>query len=200
MKRNSKKPEVRRQELIDVAARLFAEKGYESVSVRDILDEIDGAPGMFYYYFKSKQDIYIAAMEQFIARRLERKCAVLTDEKIPFEQKREAFRALIVDDIQGYRARFSAREGGSISDDSYQIWDMTQMLNRMAGPFEQFLLQGIREGKLSGRLGVTEDNARAFALFVLYGAWGVVWNERFSGGQHGPGVADALEVIRQLFY
>ncbi len=25
------------------------ERGYESVSVRDILDEIGGAPGMFYY-------------------------------------------------------------------------------------------------------------------------------------------------------
>ena len=49
MKKNSKKPEVRRQELIDVALRLFVERGYESVSVRDILDEIGGTPGMFYY-------------------------------------------------------------------------------------------------------------------------------------------------------
>ncbi|MGP1602782.1 TetR/AcrR family transcriptional regulator, partial [Treponema sp.] len=53
MKRNSKKPEVRKQELIEIAAKLFAEKGYEAVSVRDILEVVDGAPGMFYYYFKS---------------------------------------------------------------------------------------------------------------------------------------------------
>ena len=59
MKRNSKKPEVRKQELIEIAAKLFAEKGYEAVSVRDILDVVGGAPGMFYYYFKSKQDIYL---------------------------------------------------------------------------------------------------------------------------------------------
>ena len=56
MKRNSKKPEVRKQELIEIAAKLFAEKGYEAVSVRDILDVVDGAPGMFYYYFKSKNE------------------------------------------------------------------------------------------------------------------------------------------------
>ena len=48
MKRNSKKPEVRKQELIEIATKLFAEKGYEAVSVRDILDVVDGAPGMFY--------------------------------------------------------------------------------------------------------------------------------------------------------
>ena len=64
MKRNSKKPEVRKRELIEIAAKLFAEKGYEAVSVRDILEVVNGAPGMFYYYFRSKQDIYVAAMVQ----------------------------------------------------------------------------------------------------------------------------------------
>ena len=77
LKKNSKKPEIRRQELIDIAAALFAEKGYEAVSVRDILEVVNGAPGMFYYYFKSKQEIYMAAMEQYITRRLERKCKIM---------------------------------------------------------------------------------------------------------------------------
>ena len=85
LKKNSKKPEVRRQELIDVASALFAEKGYEEVSVRDILQIVGGAPGMFYYYFKSKQDIYIAAMDQYITRRLERKCKMLEDEAVLIE-------------------------------------------------------------------------------------------------------------------
>ena len=61
-KKSSKKPEVRRQELIDVASALFAEKGYEAVSVRDILNVVDGAPGMFYYYFKSKTIFYKGIM------------------------------------------------------------------------------------------------------------------------------------------
>lgn len=56
VKKNSKPPEIRKKELIDTAAELFAEKGYEAVSIRDILEKVHGAPGMFYYYFKSKQD------------------------------------------------------------------------------------------------------------------------------------------------
>lgn len=59
MKKGAKPPEERRKELIDLAARLFAEKDYESVAVRDILAEVNGAPGMFYYYFKSKGKIAI---------------------------------------------------------------------------------------------------------------------------------------------
>ena len=65
MKKNSKAPDVRRKELIEVAAKLFSQKGYENVSVRDILSEVNGAPGMFYYYFKSKQEIYIAVIDSF---------------------------------------------------------------------------------------------------------------------------------------
>ena len=100
LKKNSKKPEVRRQELIDVASALFAEKGYEAVSVRDILNVVDGAPGMFYYYFKSKQDIYIAAMEQYITQRLERKCKIIEDETVSFDEKLPIFRSMVEEDIQ----------------------------------------------------------------------------------------------------
>ena len=46
MRKNSKPPEERRRELVSVASRLFQEKGYEAVSVRDILDAVHGAPGI----------------------------------------------------------------------------------------------------------------------------------------------------------
>ena len=99
MKKGSKPPEERRKELINTAARLFAEKGYESVSVRDILDEVGGAPGMFYYYFKSKQDIYLATMEDYISEKLERKCALMDDNTMPFEERRRLLSELIAKDI-----------------------------------------------------------------------------------------------------
>ena len=147
MKRNSKKPEVRKQELIEIAARLFAEKGYEAVSVRDILEVVDGAPGMFYYYFRSKQDIYVAAMEQYICERLERKCRILEDDTIPFSKKLVAFRSMIREDISGYTERFIPNGDVSISDASYKIWDFLQMLNRMVKPYAAFLLQAYKEKK-----------------------------------------------------
>jgi len=53
--RISKAPEERKKELIEVATKLFELKGYEKVSVRDILSEVNGAPGMFYYYFSLKK-------------------------------------------------------------------------------------------------------------------------------------------------
>ena len=198
MKRNSKKPEVRKQELIEIAAKLFAEKGYEAVSVRDILDVVGGAPGMFYYYFKSKQDIYVAAMEQYISERLERKCRMLEDDTLPFRKKLAAFRSMIKEDISGYMERFISNSDASISDTSYKIWDFVQMLNRMVKPYSKFLLQAYNEGHLSVRLKITEENAAIFATFILYGSWGIIYNGKFTDSGQNFTMEDVIAVTDKL--
>lgn len=186
--------------MIETAARLFAEKGYEGVSVRDILDEIQGAPGMFYYYFKSKQEIYLAVMEQYLNERMERRCKLLADETIPFDEKKAVYAKLVAEDIGGYMDRFQTQAEPSITDSSYKLWDFVQMLNKLSGPHAKFIMQGVREGKISGDLGITEENVQAFSLYTLYGAWGVVYNGRFTDGTDGLGLKDALEVRRRIFY
>ncbi len=200
LKKNSKKPEIRRQELIDVASALFAEKGYEAVSVRDILNVVNGAPGMFYYYFKSKQDIYIAAQEQYITQRLERKCKIIEDETVPFDEKLPIFRSMVEEDIQGYMERFAPQADASISDTSYKLYDLVHMLGRMVGPYSKFILQGIRENRLNNRFHITEENAEAFATFVLYGAWGMIYNNKFTGSGEAYGLENILKITDQLFY
>ncbi|PNH19139.1 TetR family transcriptional regulator [Lachnospiraceae bacterium] len=200
MKKNSKKPEIRRQELIDIADALFTEKGYEAVSVRDILEVVNGAPGMFYYYFKSKQEIYMAAMEQYITRRLERKCRIMEDEEVPFENKLPVFRSMVEEDIEGYVDRFVPQENASISDNSYKLYDLVHMLSQMVGPYSKFILQGIRENKLKNRFHITEENVEAFATFVLYGAWGMIYNNKFTGSGDSYDLENILKITNQLFY
>jgi len=79
MSRISKEPAVRRQEFVETAFRLFEKKGYENTSVDDIVDRMGVAKGLFYYYFKTKDDVLdmiidrildesVAAMEQAASR------------------------------------------------------------------------------------------------------------------------------------
>lgn len=200
MKKGSKPPEIRRKELIDIAARLFAEKGYESVSVRDILAEVNGAPGMFYHYFKSKQDIYLATMEDYISENLEQKCSLLMDTDMPFEERRNILIEIIVCDIHGYAERFSTADTDTISDTSYKIYDLMQMISKLIDPYAVFMLQGIRERKIENKFGVTEDNARATAQFILYGLWGIIYNDRFTQNKTGTGIPEMKDMIQRLFY
>lgn len=53
----------RLQELLDVAARLFAQGGYAATSMRDIALGVKMLPGSLYYHFASKEELLVAVYE-----------------------------------------------------------------------------------------------------------------------------------------
>lgn len=55
----------KRDELIDIATKQFFTNGYEATSVRSILEEANGEIGMFYHYFKSKDELFQIVVERF---------------------------------------------------------------------------------------------------------------------------------------
>jgi AcrR family transcriptional regulator len=57
---------VRRDAFVDVAQRLIQAKGYEQMSVQDVLDELDASRGAFYHYFGSKADLLEAVVERMV--------------------------------------------------------------------------------------------------------------------------------------
>lgn len=63
--RISKDPEVRKQEIIDTAMKIFAEKGFEAVTMKDIAQEVGVATGLCYHYFQNKQSLYETAVAQY---------------------------------------------------------------------------------------------------------------------------------------
>ena len=67
MARN-KHPEETVSLILDVAARLFMEKGYERTSIQDIIDHLGGlSKGAIYHHFKSKEDILAAVVDRMTA-------------------------------------------------------------------------------------------------------------------------------------
>ncbi|TVX93341.1 TetR/AcrR family transcriptional regulator [Paenibacillus agilis] len=60
--RITKKPEERRKEFMDTAMALFLKNGYEKTTVEDITQSMQVAKGSFYYYFKTKQDVFEACI------------------------------------------------------------------------------------------------------------------------------------------
>src|ERR1700722_11060520 len=57
--------ESTRERLIMSALRLFAEKGYQSTSVADLLQESKCHSGSFYHFFPTKQDLLLAVLERY---------------------------------------------------------------------------------------------------------------------------------------
>ncbi len=63
--RITKEPEERRQEILDMAMKLFSDKGYEQTSITDIARAIGVAQGLCYRYFPSKEALFDCAVERY---------------------------------------------------------------------------------------------------------------------------------------
>ena len=63
-----KKGERRKQDLLNIAYRMFIQKGYENASVDDIIIEAGIAKGTYYYYFESKEATLEAVIEMMIEK------------------------------------------------------------------------------------------------------------------------------------
>jgi AcrR family transcriptional regulator len=60
--------EQRRRELLDVALRVFAQRGYHQARIADIIDAAGVARGTFYLYFESKNAIFHALLDDLLLR------------------------------------------------------------------------------------------------------------------------------------
>lgn len=80
---------VRRDAFLDVAQRLVETKGYEAMSIQDVLDALEVSKGAFYHYFDSKQALLEAVVERFADGAMAAMAPVLNDPNLPALEKLE---------------------------------------------------------------------------------------------------------------
>ena len=80
MTRTVMDPGERRRELLACAMRLFAEEGYDNVSVRAVARAAGVAPGLAYHYFDSKERMFAEAIGDYARRCAEGINAILDEE------------------------------------------------------------------------------------------------------------------------
>ena len=80
---------VRRDAFLDVAQRLVQTKGYEAMSIQDVLTELEASKGAFYHYFDSKQALLEAVVERFADGAMAGLAPVLADPNLPALRKLE---------------------------------------------------------------------------------------------------------------
>ena len=78
-----KDAEERKNEILDVAERLFCAKGFDKTSTNDILEEIGIARGTLYYHFKNKEDILDAMIDRTLDGIIRKAENIALDESVP---------------------------------------------------------------------------------------------------------------------
>jgi AcrR family transcriptional regulator len=61
-----KKPEVRRQEIVKAARHLFLTKEYDKTTMQSIVEHLGIAKGTIYHYFKFKEELLEAVVEDIV--------------------------------------------------------------------------------------------------------------------------------------
>jgi len=62
---------AKRNEILDTALRLVYSKGYDKMTIQDILDQLQMSKGAFYHYFESKADVLEALVEHMAVEQVE---------------------------------------------------------------------------------------------------------------------------------
>ncbi len=97
-----KEAEERRNEILDVAERLFGTKGFDGTSTTDMLNEIGIARGTLYYHFKSKEDILDAMIERMTGSLVAKASEIVENKDVPVLQRLTLMMALNVNNDLGH--------------------------------------------------------------------------------------------------
>ncbi len=63
---NTEAHAIRREAFVDAAQRLIQAKGYDQMSIQDVLDELGASRGAFYHYFDSKTALLEAVVDRIV--------------------------------------------------------------------------------------------------------------------------------------
>lgn len=164
MQRITKLPEIRRQEILDAAIRLFNEKGYEQTSMLDITKSINVSSGLCYRYFKSKEEIYQAALNSYVSQGVEYFVSLLGDENRPIIDIINTMPALNnkIDTNNPYHKFFN-----SAGNSNFHLQMEIELINRLITILSNRLELAQKNGEIS------VENPIAAAAVLLYGQLGI---------------------------
>jgi len=159
---------VRREAFLDVAQRLVETKGYEAMSIQDVLDALEVSKGAFYHYFDSKQALLEAVVERFADGAMARMAPILSDPNLSALEKLERVFA----GIAGWKAErkdlvLAIIEVWSSDSNAIVREKLRRMTVRLMTPrFSAVIKQGIDEGVFNV---ASPDETATVLLSVMLG-------------------------------
>jgi AcrR family transcriptional regulator len=135
---------LRRQELVNAAVKLFVKKGFHKTTVREIAKEFGMSMGALYDYIRTKEDILFLVCDHIFKSVSDKLEASLETEKDPKEKLKDAIRDyfIIIDSIQDYTLLLYQETKSLNRKDRNYVLSAEMELTKI---FENIITQGIKE-------------------------------------------------------
>ncbi len=142
-------PETRRQDILDAALAVFAEKGFSAAHIKDIARRADISQGTTYLYFTSKEEIFKSLVEESLGPRVSQLAQMAREFEGPTPDLiRLVMRAIIVFLLGSTRAvlpKLIIAETGNFPE--LARFYKTEATDRMLAIFEGMVRRGIERGE-----------------------------------------------------
>lgn len=138
-------PRKRRAEVLDVAARVFHEKGYDATTIQDIADELGVLKGSVYYYISSKEDVLFELLEEVHQAALKAVLEAVERDGDPL-QKIQAF----VETLSSFNAEHRVRMGILLHDFRSLSKERRREIVRERDRYDRMLRELLGEGQEQG--------------------------------------------------
>jgi len=159
---------ARRNEILDAARQLVYSKGYEEMSIQDILDALKISKGAFYHYFDSKPALLEALIDRMGDEAEATLFPMLRDPDLPALEKLCRYFSTAVQwkaaqkDYMLAMLRIWYSDKNAITREKV----FAKMLQRVAPSFTQVIQQGIQEGTLGTAF---PEQATEISLYLILG-------------------------------
>ena len=137
-----------RERLLDVATELFARKGYAASTTREIVAAAEVTKPVLYYYFKSKEGIYIELLERAFQRFeaiVDRSVAAKGSIEQRLMHLCDQVFALIVEEIEVVRLMYSIYYG---PPQGSPYFDFDAVHRKLFEALKQVVVEGIQSKEL----------------------------------------------------
>jgi AcrR family transcriptional regulator len=156
---------IRRDAFVDAAQRLIALKGYEQMSIQDVLDALDASRGAFYHYFDSKVALLQAVIDRMVVEATANVERILSDSDISALAKLSR----LLTDIADYKNERQDLIRGLqvwLSDDNVLVREKLRRLTvaRLTPLLVPIVRQGCAEGVFS--VSSPDETARVFVSLL----------------------------------
>jgi AcrR family transcriptional regulator len=159
---------ARRNEILNVTRQLVYTKGYEQMSIQDILDEMKISKGAFYHYFDSKPALLEALIERLADEAEARFIPLLNDSTLPALEKLNRYFSSAVQWKSTQKEYMLALFRVWYSDENAITRQkmFATMLQRVAPAFTRAIQQGVQEGTLCTSF---PEQATVISLYLILG-------------------------------
>ncbi len=165
MARN-KYPEETVRLILDVATRLFAEKGYDRTSLQDIINETKLSKGAIYHHFSSKEDILEAIFDRIGEENTAVLAKVRDDKEVNgLEKLRKIIRTAVFHSNQSLMLTITP---SLLDNPRFLALQIGQIYQIVAPKFiEPILKQGMEDGSIQ----IEHPKEVAEAIMILANTW-----------------------------